>query len=65
VIILVSSKLTTEILPNNILDGLLNKFQLLSSYSGRKEKIKGNLLERVMEDLEHQNLYQVEDTLEE
>jgi len=43
VITLVSSKSTTESLLSNIPDGLLNKFQLLSSSFGRREKIKENL----------------------
>ncbi len=65
VITLVSSKLTTEIWHNNIPDGLLNKLQLLSNYFGRREKIKENHSERVMENSEPQNLYQVEGILEE
>ena len=55
-ITLLSSKAITEIYQSSTLGGLLNKLPQLSNCFGKKEKMQENLLGRMMEDLELQNL---------
>ena len=55
-ITLLSSKAITEIYQSSTLGGLLSKLPQLSNCFGKKEKMQENLLGRMMEDLELQNL---------